>query len=90
MSVREMGTVTAKDPSKYHRVIVNCMTPGACKSDFNREAKAPRGGLVPKINTALVSAIARSTEVGSRTLIAALEADEESNGAFMENSHVVS
>jgi retinol dehydrogenase-12 len=62
-------------------VIVNCITPGACKSDFNREAT----GVAKYAFAAAAAIVARSTEVGSRTLIAGAAAGSESNGEYMEN-----
>lgn len=69
--------------SKSH-VIVNCMTPGVCKSDFFRESKGV-GRLIVEIVYLL---IARSSEVGSRTLVAAAAGGEETHGKYMADSHV--
>ena len=65
-------------------VIVNCMTPGACKSDFHRE-NSSIGGIIQSILDAL---IARTTEAGSRTLVAGIAAGEESHGAYMADCKV--
>jgi retinol dehydrogenase-12 len=60
------------------------MTPGACKSDFDRESTG-----VGRIISNLMSAIiARTTEVGSRTLVAAVAAGEESQGSYMADCRV--
>ncbi|KUJ08354.1 NAD(P)-binding protein [Mollisia scopiformis] len=82
--VRELAK--RMDDSKKPKVIVNCMTPGACMSDFNRESK----GLEKRLFEFLAFLLARSTEVGSRTLVAGITADEESHGAYMADCIVTS
>jgi len=69
--------------SKPH-VIVNCLTPGVCKSDFFRESTGV-GRLVVGLVYLL---IARSSEAGSRTLVAAGAGGEETHGKYMADSHV--
>ncbi|KAL8693145.1 MAG: hypothetical protein Q9218_001965 [Villophora microphyllina] len=66
------------------KVIVNCLTPGACHSDFAREMS----GIGKYAFQAAAFVIARSTEVGSRTLVAAAGAGEESHGEYMADSAV--
>ncbi|KAJ5473792.1 hypothetical protein N7475_003358 [Penicillium sp. IBT 31633x] len=56
-------------------VIVNMVNPGLCHSQLGREA-----GISLKL---LKLAIARTTEVGSRTLVAGATAGLESHGAYM-------
>jgi len=88
MAVREIGALLGNEKSEHSCVIVNCLTPGVCKSEFNREAEAPDSARLMKWGTKLVVCTARSTEVGARTLVAGLEAGEESRGAYMEDSCV--
>ncbi|KAL8780690.1 MAG: hypothetical protein Q9194_000793 [Teloschistes cf. exilis] len=66
------------------KVIVNCLTPGACHSDFAREMS----GIGTYAFKAAAFVVARSTEVGSRTLVAAAGAGEESHGEYMADSIV--
>ncbi|KAI4140801.1 MAG: hypothetical protein LQ340_007792 [Diploschistes diacapsis] len=81
--VRELAArMTAKDGKLAP--IVNCMTPGACKSDFNRESQGVSKALI----TVAQNVIARTTEAGSRTLVAGIVAGEESHGAYMADCHV--
>ena len=81
--VRELAArVTAKDPETAP--IINCMTPGACKSEFDRESS----GIARLAFLVVQSIIARSTEVGSRTLVDGIVADKESHGAYMADCHV--
>ena len=72
------------DASPKPRIIVNCLTPGACKSDFFRETK----GIAKLLMVAVQFVIARSTEVGSRTLVAAAAGGEETHGKYMADSQV--
>lgn len=67
--------------SKKPKIIVNCMTPGACKSDFDREST----GLKALVMEVLKFLIARTTEAGSRALFAGAAAGEESHGQYMAN-----
>jgi retinol dehydrogenase-12 len=80
--VRELSDLTAPNSeSKPPAVIVNCMTPGACKSDFNREAE----GIGAFIQSFMEAVIARSTEVGSRALVDGVAVGEESHGKYMKD-----
>ena len=65
--------------SSKPKVLVNCVTPGACKSDFNREFT----GLKRVMFNFMAMLIARSTEAGSRTLLAGASTGLESHGAYM-------
>lgn len=65
-------------------VTINTMTPGACKSDFHRE----NSGVSKLVHSVMEKAIARTAEVGSRTLVLALEAGEESHGTYMADGTV--
>ena len=61
-------------------VILNMLNPGLCKSELSRD-----GGLVLAIMKFL---LARTTEVGSRTLVAAAVAGPESHGNYMTDAKV--
>lgn len=64
-------------------VIINCMTPGACKSDLMRD-KIPK--IVKIILQLIVSIMTRSTETGGGMLVDAVRPDrgiEETHGAFV-------
>ncbi|KAH7372177.1 hypothetical protein BKA64DRAFT_587123 [Cadophora sp. MPI-SDFR-AT-0126] len=83
--VRKLASIICKDSkSGSPSVIVNCLTPGACKSDFHRE-NSSIGNIIQSILDAL---IARTTEAGSRTLVAGIAAGEESHGAYMADCRV--
>lgn len=61
-------------------VVVNMLNPGLCHSQLAREAG---------IRLALMKMVmARTTEVGSRTLVAGAAAGEESHGAYMTDGKV--
>lgn len=80
--VRELAAKV--NQSTKPKVIVNCLTPGACHSDFDRDMS----GIGLYVFRLAKFFVARSTEVGSRTLVAAAEADEESHGEYMADSRV--
>ena len=66
-------------------IIINCMTPGACKSDFDRESTGV-GRIISNIMAALIG---RTTEAGSRTLVAGVAAGAESHGSYIADCKVV-
>ncbi|KAL8672595.1 MAG: hypothetical protein Q9168_002938 [Polycauliona sp. 1 TL-2023] len=72
------------DQSTKPKVIVNCLTPGFCHSEFSRNSK----GMDLLIFKASKFLLARTTEVGSRTLVAAAGAREESHGKYMADSKI--
>lgn len=72
------------DRSEKPKVVINCLTPGFCHSDFDRELHGTRLRLMKVMRFLL----ARSTEVGSRTLVAAAGAGEQSHGQYMADSRV--
>ncbi|KAH8805851.1 short-chain dehydrogenase/reductase-like protein [Xylogone sp. PMI_703] len=82
LTVRELAT--AMDAAGKPKVILNTLTPGFCHSELMRNAKFPLNflGWVGKL------LIGRSTEVGSRTLVAAAVAGEESHGTYMTDCKV--
>ncbi|KAL8829477.1 MAG: hypothetical protein Q9170_006149 [Blastenia crenularia] len=80
--VRELATRI--NQSSKPKVIVNCLTPGLCYSDFMRDIT---GGFLLFANM-MNFLLARTTEVGSRTLVTAAEAGEESHGKYMADGRV--
>ncbi|KAH6665657.1 short-chain dehydrogenase/reductase-like protein [Halenospora varia] len=66
------------------QIILNTLTPGFCHSDLMRHAKFPLN-IAAFIGKAL---LARSTEVGSRTLVAAASAGPETHGMYMVDCKV--
>jgi hypothetical protein len=63
-------------------VIINNLTPGACKSDIFRDEVGWFKAMMMGLGMAL---IARTTEVGSRTLVHAInpDLDPRAHGAFL-------
>jgi len=83
--VRELAqALTASSKSGTVDVILNTLTPGFCYSDLMRHATFPLSflGWIGKL------AIGRTTEVGSRTLVAAAVAGRESHGMYMVDCKV--
>lgn len=62
-------------------VIINYLTPGWCKSELSREQDT-------MAVRAVTSVMARSTEVGSRTLVHGATAGEETHGKFLMDSQI--
>ncbi|KAK5149016.1 hypothetical protein LTR04_000186 [Oleoguttula sp. CCFEE 6159] len=84
-AVREMA---ARSPiSRKSNVIIDNLTPGACKSDIFRDDTSFIQRLIMNV---MISLIARTTEVGSRTLVHAVKPELEGNahGAFLMDCKV--
>ncbi|KAK4992042.1 hypothetical protein LTR50_001438 [Elasticomyces elasticus] len=84
-AVRELA---ARNPlSSSSNAIIDYLTPGACKSDIFRDDLSYVQRLGIGIGTALM---ARTTEVGSRTLVHGVSSDvsEEAHGAFLMDCRV--
>ncbi|GAB7338137.1 hypothetical protein MBLNU457_4492t1 [Dothideomycetes sp. NU457] len=62
-------------------VVINYLTPGWCKSELSREQDT-------MVVRAVTSVMARSTEVGSRTLVHGATAGEETHGQFLMDSQI--
>lgn len=76
--IRYWTRVLIKDRSKYP-VVINCVTPGLCKSDLVKDM-----GMAPVVFKTLLG---RSLEVGSRTLVNAA-ALPNSAGEYIIDDHV--
>ncbi|KAF8860341.1 short-chain dehydrogenase/reductase-like protein [Acephala macrosclerotiorum] len=82
LTVRELGP--AMTASGKPKVILNTLTPGFCHSELMRHAAFPLNllGWIGKL------LIGRSTEMGSRTLVAAACAGEDTHGTYMTDCKI--
>ncbi|KAI4724983.1 NAD(P)-binding protein [Aureobasidium sp. EXF-10728] len=71
----------AEKTTSSYPVTINTMNPGFCYSELSRETN----GLVFQL---MYKLLARTTEVGSRTLVAAALASHDTHGQYMSNSLV--
>ncbi|KAL3423280.1 Retinol dehydrogenase 11 [Phlyctema vagabunda] len=78
---REIITRSAK---KSPRVVINMLNPGLCKTELARNAT----GLVHVQMVIFKALVARSAEVGSRTLVHAATIGVESHGRYMSDCDV--
>ncbi|KAI9681992.1 MAG: hypothetical protein M1817_000046 [Caeruleum heppii] len=65
-------------------VVLNCLNPGLCHSELVREVDGVRGFFI----RGLKALLARTTEAGSRTLVAAVEKGTETHGKYMSDCEV--
>lgn len=80
LALRYLTRTLIKDRYKYP-VIINCVTPGLCKSDLVRDM-----GMGPVVFKLLLG---RKLEVGSRTLVNATGmVGEESTGEYIADDHI--
>ena len=77
--VRALATRMSSGPHASEPVILNTVDPGLCHSSLARDVKGFRAYMFMLMKFLL----ARTTEVGSRTLVAAAEAGRESHGQYM-------
>ncbi|KAH7388889.1 short-chain dehydrogenase/reductase-like protein [Cadophora sp. MPI-SDFR-AT-0126] len=82
LTVRELAP--ALTASEKPKVILNCLTPGFCHSELMRDAPFPLNILAPIGKFFL----ARTTEVGSRTLVSAAAASEDMHGMYLQDLKV--
>src|SRR5271156_6183057 len=71
--VRELVTHTTKPP------MIDTVNPGFCQSEFTRDI----GGILKVVMTIMKALMARTTEVGARTLVAGATAGDECHGQYM-------
>ncbi|KAI9726927.1 MAG: hypothetical protein M1828_000275 [Chrysothrix sp. TS-e1954] len=86
LAVRAMASQAAQTcaPGQSYPVTINAVNPGLCKSALSREAT---GAL--KLNmTIMLALLARSLEVGSRTLVHAGLSGPESQGQYLSDCNV--
>ena len=77
LMLRELVATLGED----YPVIINCVNPGFCHSALTRD-------FAPIAYIGKVAMRARSTEVGSRTLVHAASAGKESHGQYLSNCEV--
>lgn len=75
---RELATRTRE--SGKSDVIINYLNPGLCHSELSRDS--------PFFLTIMKFFLARSTEHGSRSVVNAVEAGEESQGQYLSDCQV--
>ncbi|EPE34833.1 NAD(P)-binding Rossmann-fold containing protein [Glarea lozoyensis ATCC 20868] len=78
-AIRALAAQMSTGPHASEPVIVNNPNPGLCHSELSRDSKG-FGGFMFWLFRQLV---ARKTEVGSRTLVFAAAANEDSHGEYM-------
>lgn len=76
---REMATRVNKS-----EIIVNSLTPGYCHSGLIDSITGP----TRLVLNLLKKAVARTTEVGGRTLVAAIVPSPESHGRYLNDSRI--
>jgi retinol dehydrogenase 12 len=84
LTIRSLALALSAASTSKPKIILNTLTPGFCHSALMRSARFP-------LNVAAYIGkliLARSTEVGSRTLVAAASAGEESHGKYMADCKV--
>jgi len=78
--VREFGV---RFPAETYPVTLNCLTPGWCVSQLDRDMDTSN-----LLLRGVKKALQRTTEVGGRTLVAAVAAGPESHGEYMSECAV--
>ncbi|KAI9883361.1 MAG: hypothetical protein M1823_004873 [Watsoniomyces obsoletus] len=81
--VRELAEHTSKS-DKSDKVIINTVNPGFCHSELLRDVKGGQKAFM----AVMKGALARTTEEGSRTLVYAAAAGEDTHGKYMGDCSV--
>lgn len=79
--------ITARNPIKSNTdVIINIMTPGACRSDIFREDRP----LIERVGVWIIQKLARAPAVGGRTLVDGIKPDlgTDTHGKFLMNCRI--
>ena len=79
--VRALASRMSSGNHAAEPVILNCITPGLCHSRLSRDVT----GLQAVAFFIFKFLLARTTEAGSRTLLAGAEIGKESHGEYMKN-----
>lgn len=82
--VRQLAQNTQKDGSNSQAIILNSLNPGFCKTTLFRNIKFPASIVV---NLA-VSIFGRTSEMGSRNLVYAAAAGEETHGTWIDSCKI--
>jgi NAD(P)-dependent dehydrogenase (short-subunit alcohol dehydrogenase family) len=84
LGVFAVRSIAKHHPAHTYPVTINLVSPGLCHSDLSREAK----GVQRVVFAVMKALLARSTEVGSRTLVDAGVQGPESHGQYLEDCKI--
>lgn len=84
MLVESFSEAMKQGPNADKPVIISAVNPGLCYSDIDRDLK----GIAGFVFSALKAMMARTTEVGSRTLVHAAASGKESDGQYLSECRV--
>jgi retinol dehydrogenase-12 len=81
---RELAKKIGNSDGGAHDIIVNCVNPGFCRTELGREA----GPILRKLEHFLQLILARTSEVGSRTLVWSAAGSSHTHGQYMSDCRV--
>jgi len=84
-TIRSLAKQMQEGPHASEPIVLNTVNPGLCHSSLARDIVGVKGLFFALFKLIL----ARTTEVGSRTLVAAASAGDESHGQYMSDCVVV-
>ena len=84
LTVRKLAAQMKSGAHANQPVILNMVNPGLCHSSLARSITGIRGWIFYFMKLA----IARTTEMGSRTLVASAASNEDTHGQYMSACHV--
>ena len=82
--VRELADLMATGSHAREPLILNCTNPGLCHSQLAQE----NNGIAAIVFTIMKFLLARTTEVGSRTIVDSAAAGKESHGQYMSDCEI--
>lgn len=84
--VRHLAAVLAQtSPSSSSPIIVNTLSPGLCNTDTMKDEISP---IVRFVAQPFMKILARTPEIGARTLVIAASSGEETMGEYMDDGKV--
>jgi retinol dehydrogenase-12 len=81
---RELAKNIGNSDSRVNDVVVNCVNPGFCRTGLGREA----GPILGKLLYFVKLILARTSEVGSRTLVWSAAGSSDTHGQYMSDCQV--
>ncbi|KAJ6061513.1 uncharacterized protein N7446_005633 [Penicillium canescens] len=84
MLVRSIAAAMKDSPHAAEPIILNNVHPGLCESELDKDVK----GLASYLLAFAKALVARTTEVGGRTLVHSAAAGDESHGQYMSECRV--
>lgn len=79
------GVLSQQSSTSHNPIIVNALSPGLCNTDTMKDEISP---IIRYLAKPFMKVLARSPEMGARTLVVAASSGEETMGEYMDDGKV--